>query len=209
MNFSPLQLHRLVLVLALMLLLGCAAKKQAGPTQPPVQAPAAAATPEATPEAAPSPSATPAQQSQLPAQGTPPPEPEQTPAANTNKTANGKQHSGKKSSTGTRETAKNSAPKTTVVPADAEPPTSGGTISPGGISTSTPNEPSTDQLLQSTENSLNGLNRQLSSDEQVMVMQIRDFINQSRQATKDNDGVRAHNLAVKAHLLCDDLMKHR
>jgi hypothetical protein len=32
---------------------------------------------------------------------------------------------------------------------------------------------------------------------------------QSRQATKDGDLVRAHNLALKAHLLSDDLAKQR
>lgn len=195
-----------ICLLLLPMLAGCAAKKQAGPPLPPTQAPVAAATPE--PAAQPSP--TPAQQSQLPAQGTPPPEPEQTQSTGKNdkKANNGKQHGGKKSSGqagGTRETAKNAPPKIVVKP-DAEPTPSGGQISPVGNDVAR-GEPSTDQLLQSTENDLNNLKAPLSSEEQTIVTQIRDFINQSRQATKENDGIRAHNLAFKAHLLCDDLIK--
>jgi hypothetical protein len=192
--------------LVLALLAGCAAKKTAGPPLPPSQTPAAAATPEPTPQ----PTPTPEQQSQLPAQGTPPPEPEQaqsTTAKNDKKPNNGKQHGNKKSapSSGGNQTAKNSPPKIVVRP-DAEPPASGGQISPGGTDIAR-GEPSTEQLLQSTETNLTNLKGQLSSDEQATVTQIRDFINQSRQATKENDGIRAHNLALKAHLLCDDLIK--
>jgi hypothetical protein len=190
-------------LLLVTLLAGCAAKKPAGPTLPPQQTPAPAATPEPTPQ----PSPTPAQQSQLPAQGTPPPEPDQAQtgtAKNDKKENNGKAHNGKKSQAGTQ-TAKSSPPRIVVRP-DAEPPASGGQISPGGTDTAR-GEPSTDQLLQSTETNLNNLKGSLSTDEQATVTQIRDFINQSRQATKENDGIRAHNLALKAHLLCDDLIK--
>jgi hypothetical protein len=65
----------------------------------------------------------------------------------------------------------------------------------------------TEQLLQSTEASLNGIKRQLSADEQAVASQIRDYVNQSRQATKANDLTRAYNLALKARLLSDDLAK--
>ena len=189
----------------LALLAGCAAKKTAGPPLPPAQAPTAAASPEPTPQ----PSPAPAQQSQLPAQGTPPPEPDQTqPAESKNDQKPNAKHGGRKSSStqgGTRETAKNSK---IVVRPDAEPPASGGQISPGGADVAR-GEPSTDQLLQSTENNLNNLKGQLSSEEQATITQIRDYINQSRQATRDNDTARAHNLALKAHLTCDDLIKRR
>lgn len=40
-----------------------------------------------------------------------------------------------------------------------------------------------------------------------MLNQIRDYMNQSRQAIAENDLDRAHNLAMKAHLLCDELVK--
>jgi hypothetical protein len=42
-----------------------------------------------------------------------------------------------------------------------------------------------------------------------MRTQIKEFINQSRKATTENDPARAHILAVKARLLSDDLVKQR
>jgi hypothetical protein len=65
----------------------------------------------------------------------------------------------------------------------------------------------TSQLLDATEKNLKGLNRGLSSDEKAMVMQINSYITQSRKATSDGDFERAYNLAVKAHLLADALVK--
>jgi outer membrane biosynthesis protein TonB len=66
---------------------------------------------------------------------------------------------------------------------------------------------STDELLDTTDKNLRNIKRQLSSDEQSMVTQIRDYITQSRQAIKDGDMGRAHNLALKARLLSDELVK--
>ncbi len=40
-----------------------------------------------------------------------------------------------------------------------------------------------------------------------MVAQIRNYMTQSRAATTDGDLLRANNLAVKAHLLTDELIK--
>lgn len=194
---------RLRVLFFAVLLAGCAAKKTAGPPLPPA---AAAATPASTPEGTPQPTPTPAQQSQLPTQGTPPPEPEQNQQASgkNDKKSSSKQNANGKKSAG--QTAKNAPPKIVVRPDPATPSTSG-TISPGGAAVAS-NEPTTEQLLQSTENGLNNLNRQLSADDQDTVTHIRDYINQSRQATKDNDAIRAHNFAQKAHtLLFDDLMK--
>jgi hypothetical protein len=65
----------------------------------------------------------------------------------------------------------------------------------------------TTQLLDSTEKTLNGLNRTLSHDEEDVVTQIRSYIAQSRKATTDGDFERAYNLATKAHLLSDALVK--
>lgn len=65
----------------------------------------------------------------------------------------------------------------------------------------------TAQLLDETEKTLNGLNRSLSHDEEQMVTQIRSYVGQSRNATKDGDFERAYNLATKAHLLSDALVK--
>jgi hypothetical protein len=67
---------------------------------------------------------------------------------------------------------------------------------------------STAQLLQSTEDNLRALTRNLSEDEHATVAQIRNFMAQSRVAMNENDLVRAHNLALKAHLLSDELVRH-
>jgi outer membrane biosynthesis protein TonB len=65
----------------------------------------------------------------------------------------------------------------------------------------------TQQLLDSTETTLRGLNRSLSDDEQAVVAHIRSYMQQSKNATSDGDLERAYNLAVKAHLLSDGLVK--
>jgi hypothetical protein len=66
----------------------------------------------------------------------------------------------------------------------------------------------TEQLLQSTDSNLKALNRTLNSDEKAMVEQIKSYVTQSRAAINDGDLVRANNLALKAHLLSDALVKH-
>src|SRR5258708_170475 len=71
------------------------------------------------------------------------------------------------------------------------------------------NAASTAQLNDSTEANLNGIKRSLSSQEQIKVSQIRDYLSQCAQATKDADLMRARNLALKAHLLSDELAKPR
>jgi outer membrane biosynthesis protein TonB len=65
----------------------------------------------------------------------------------------------------------------------------------------------TQQLLDATDNNLRGLTRTLSSDEQVMVAHIRSYMQQSKNATGDGDLERAYNLALKARLLSDELVK--
>ena len=64
----------------------------------------------------------------------------------------------------------------------------------------------TAQLLESTEKTLSGLHN-LSHDEEEMVAQIRSYLAQSRKASTDGDFERAYNLATKAHLLSDALVK--
>jgi outer membrane biosynthesis protein TonB len=73
----------------------------------------------------------------------------------------------------------------------------------------THNAASTLQLNESTEANLNSLKRKLSPQEQTTITQIRDYLSQCAQATKDGDVVRARNLALKAHLLSDELAKPR
>jgi hypothetical protein len=105
-----------------------------------------------------------------------------------------------------------STPTKRVVPADKNTPTppAGIQISPGPTpADGASNQASTEQLLQSAESNLNGISRQLSKDEEAMKAQIKEFISQSRKATTENDPARAHNLAVKASLLSDALVKQR
>jgi hypothetical protein len=84
-----------------------------------------------------------------------------------------------------------------------------GTISPSPPQGGNNDQATTEQLLQNTETNLTGIKRQLSKDEEAMVSQIKDWVGKSRQAIKDNNLGVARNLAMKAHELCDELMKRR
>ena len=67
---------------------------------------------------------------------------------------------------------------------------------------------STTQLLDTTENQLKRIdNNNLNSDQQAMLAQIRTYISQSRKAITEGDYERASNLAKKAQVLTDELMK--
>ena len=65
----------------------------------------------------------------------------------------------------------------------------------------------TARMIESTENSLKGLNRSLSDDEKSMRSQIQSYVQQSRKATTDGDYERASLLAKKAQLLAEALVK--
>jgi ElaB/YqjD/DUF883 family membrane-anchored ribosome-binding protein len=65
----------------------------------------------------------------------------------------------------------------------------------------------TAQIVDATENSLKNLSRQLSDEEKAMKSQIQSYLQQSRKATTDGDFERAFNLAKKAQLLADALIK--
>ncbi len=65
----------------------------------------------------------------------------------------------------------------------------------------------TTELLAAAEKNLTSVNRKLSHDEQAMVSQIKTYIAQSKKATSENDFERAYNLATKARLLSDALVK--
>lgn len=65
----------------------------------------------------------------------------------------------------------------------------------------------TGQLLDATENNLKKLTRQLSDNEQATVRQIRTYILQAKAAVNDGDLERAYNLATKANLLSNELVK--
>jgi hypothetical protein len=63
-------------------------------------------------------------------------------------------------------------------------------------------------MLGSTEENLKKIaGRQLSSDQQDMVNQIRQFMEQSKKAVGDGDPERARTLAWKAQVLSEELIK--
>lgn len=67
---------------------------------------------------------------------------------------------------------------------------------------------STEQLTLATEENLRQIaDRQLNPSQQEMVNQIKQFMEQSKTAVAAGDVERGHNLAMKARLLSDELVK--
>lgn len=67
----------------------------------------------------------------------------------------------------------------------------------------------TTQLLAATDANLKQISsRQMTSGRQDSVSQIRMYMEQAKAAERAGDGQRAYNLASKALLLSDDLVKH-
>lgn len=62
-----------------------------------------------------------------------------------------------------------------------------------------------DASIQSTEKGLNGINRRLNDQEQQKATQIREYLKHARDALTSGDIDGAHNLAVKAKVLLDEL----
>ena len=117
-----------------------------------------------------------------------------------------------------KRTVKKTPPPAPEKPAEKQPSktvvTEGGTQpATPQLSASMPNDKaihqqlSTNQLLEATDYNLKNISRALSPDEQAMVQHIRSYVQQSRDAVKDGDTERAYNLALKAHLLSDELIK--
>jgi len=213
----------LLVCLVVMALAGGCARKKPQPVTPTVAkspAPAAQPAPEPTPEPQ-----TQNAGAQPATQGTPPPDLEASQPvadkAEKSKPKNGKSHTASTTTKKTApaaggnartpaETARNNPSRVVVKPDDAASGPIPGVISPSPAQPDIArDQATTEQLLQSTETNLSNIKRQLSQDEQAVVTQIRDYMNQSLQATKDNDLVRAHNLALKAQLLSDELARRR
>lgn len=67
----------------------------------------------------------------------------------------------------------------------------------------------TSQLLTAADANLKEISsRQLNAGQQDSISQIRKYMEQAKAAEKAGDVQRAHNLASKALLLSDDLVKH-
>jgi hypothetical protein len=202
---TPLRTKPILLVsfAAVLVLSGCAARKKPVLVVPQEQPPVAAATPAPTPAATPQPENT-----QAGAQTSEPGKTETAENATADNAAKPKprrQHTAiKKPSPSLRaENTPPPEPKGTPEPRSTPAP-----IAPSvSANDAARDRNSTDQLLQNTESNLNGIKRQLTKDEEAMVAQIRNYMNQSRQATKDNDPARAHTLAMKANLLSNELAR--
>ncbi len=66
----------------------------------------------------------------------------------------------------------------------------------------------TAQLLSTTDANLKKIEaRQLTTSQQGMLRQVRTYMQQSKAASEAGDLERAGNLALKAHLLSDDLLR--
>ena len=65
---------------------------------------------------------------------------------------------------------------------------------------------STAQLLEQTEKTINGLKGGSPAVDETL-SEIKSYVNQSRKATSEGDFERAYNLATKAHLLSEALVK--
>ncbi|MGC2615238.1 MAG: hypothetical protein WA354_14485 [Terracidiphilus sp.] len=63
----------------------------------------------------------------------------------------------------------------------------------------------TDDLIASTEKTLNGITRKLSDQEQKTAAQIREFLKQAREALTAGDVDGARTLAAKAKAVLDEL----
>jgi Predicted membrane protein len=188
-----------VFAVSLLCLPGCRKKKPALPP-PQAQAPTTTGQP-APPNISPETSPSTATQPPLPEASSTLPKP--LPPKPKNRHHNGATNAKKQ-----QPTPKPAAPAET---AKASPPLNNeavGQISPD-VPSSAQNSTvqSTNQLLDSTEQNLRGINRSLSNDEQNILSQIRSYVAESRAALKDQDFERAHNLAIKAHLYSEGLLK--
>lgn len=192
-------------VLVLMLLLGAACNKKK--PQLPVQAHAptlSVPVPEQIPEAQPPP-----EQPSTTATEEPPPEPPKPKTKRTHTApkkavpAANAQNSSTAPGTGNTTIAAARPPATPA----AEPTPDmaiGADVSSAQLSQQ---KQTTLQMLDATEKNLKSLPRNLSHDEEAMVAQIKSYVGQSRKATSDGDFERAYNLATKARLLSDALLK--
>jgi hypothetical protein len=220
MNFAATKTVAITL-LVVVLVSGCRKKKEPTLT-PQAQAPTAGAPqkPGARTEKEPAPPAATAPSTSTPAAPTTattpkpkpkraPKPPKQEPAA----TLGSGQTSAPKPATETPSTT-----ASTTTPPAATPPsppkivvqeggeTPSGQISTGGNNHSESRQ-SVEQLLQSTDSNLRSISRPLNDEERAMVEQIRNYMAQARVASTDGDLTRANNLALKAHLLSDELVK--
>lgn len=210
-QFGMTETRKLVFSLAMMsliLLQACEKKKASLP--PKTQAPTiAVALPDEIPLA------------QVPEAPAPPPEPVKEAAQPTNvkpkksprkASTSAKKSNGQTNSSSPSAAAQSSAPAGQTV-ASLQPPKTAEAVPETVVGAATSNahiaqlKEETARMIESTENSLKGLNRSLNDDEKSMRSQIQSYLQQSRKATTDGDFERASLLAKKAQLLAEALVK--
>ena len=209
---------------AAILIAGCNKKPQ--PTvAPQAQAPTVTAPETTTPAPAAQPPVTePTETTSIPV-NQPPAEPTTTTTQPKPKPRPKSNHAGKNGTAQTTTTGKDTngagSPASGQTPATTASNTPGRTVVRDGGNSNTPGDilpgmdrnqaaqqrQAIDQLLQSTDAALKAITRTLSNEERATVDQIRAYMAQSRTAETDGDLLRANNLATKAHLLSDSLVK--
>lgn len=215
MKQSPFKNGAILASWAMLMIFGCHKQKPPIPQEP--QPPAISQPqPQQQPQTQPTPTPTPSTTTQQPQTATTQTPPEKTaPPHHTHsrpkKSGNEKPATAnEKPATGNEKTtteAKNIPPPRVVI---QEGGTNGSSAQiSSGQKEQAYNQSTTDQLLDGTAANLRNIKPQLSAEEQSMLSHIRDFVEQSKQATKDGDSVRAHTLALKARLLSDELVKAR
>jgi hypothetical protein len=120
----------------------------------------------------------------------------------------------------TTQTAAGTAPPATAPGSQTPPPpavaqrvasSGGGTLSPigqlttGDSVTEERTRHETVDLIGATQQGLNGIKRNLSSEEKTTATQIHTFLKQAQQALDNGDTEGAHGLATKAKQLLDEL----
>jgi hypothetical protein len=149
-----------------------------------------------------------------PAQANPAPTPQavpKKPAPEVKPSAESPAQKAKRKKAGTRKDPPpaNSEPRKIVV-RDGGVPEPTGQLTPGmSRDQASRSRQTISQLLASTEENLKRTSgRSLNPNEKATVDQIRSFVTQANAALKAGDLQRGHNLAMKAHLLSDDLVRH-
>lgn len=198
--------------LPLLFTLGCQKKKASLP--PKTQAPTVAVVlPDALPLAE-VPEESPAPAAPAPPAQPPPKTKPKKPARSSTSSANAKKTSPPPAAT-TAPPPTQVPPSSTQTVASLRPPHSGSTdsVPENAIAAAVPDaqlqhqKEDTVRMVDATENALKGINRSLSDEEKSMRSQIQSYLQQSRKATADGDFERAYNLAKKAQLLADALVK--
>jgi hypothetical protein len=196
-----------VVVMSLLLLGVSGCKKKPKPLPPTVQAPTISAPLSTAPvEEKTLPAATtPAKPATTPDVAKAKPKPKPKPPAK--KPAAPKPAETEKTLPDTTTVAKATPPRIVVQPGPATPTSDAPVVPDMSHTEEAHHRQTTEQLMLSTEANLKSLRRVLNPDERSLLQQVQLFMAQSREASESQDLVRAHNLAMKAHLLSDELVR--